>query len=75
MSNRKFLLLKFILKGLIIIILITKAEADMIREKYPNVHIRRTAKQRSKRHRYYMSEVPAAMRYLNRLRKGGGANG
>lgn len=49
-------------------IAITLAEKNAICEKYPNVHVVRTMKQRSKRHRYYMAEEPAAMRVLRRLR-------
>ena len=64
-------LYQILLKGLIPIVLITKDEANAIRAKYPNVHIRRTSQQRSDRHRYYMSEVPSAMRYLKRIREGG----
>ncbi len=49
-------------------VLINKAEKEAIREKFPNVGITRTMKQRSARHRYYCEEAPAVMRYLNQLR-------
>lgn len=49
-------------------IMINKQEADTIRERYPNVHIVRTCKQKSKRHRYYCEEAPGAMALLHKLR-------
>lgn len=49
-------------------IAITLDEKNAIRERYPNVHIVRTMKQRSNRHHYYMAEEPAPMRLLRRLR-------
>lgn len=49
-------------------IAISVDEKKTIREAYPQVHIVRTMKQRSKRHRYYMAEEPGAMRLLRRLR-------
>lgn len=55
-------------------ITITKDEAVYMREKMRDVHIVRTAKQRSKRHKYYMTEETRAMRLLAeyRSRYGGG---
>lgn len=50
-------------------IIISANEKDAIAERFPNVHIRRTVKQKSKRHRYYMEEGRAAMKYLNELRR------
>lgn len=47
---------------------ITKEEKEIIANKFPDVHIRRTMKQRSHRHRYYMEEEPNAMRLLKELR-------
>lgn len=47
---------------------INKAEAEAIRAQFPEVHIVRTMKQKSKRHRYYCEESKLAMRFLNRLR-------
>lgn len=49
-------------------IAISADEKKIIREECPQVHIVRTMKQRSKRHRYYMAEESAAMRVLRRLR-------
>lgn len=49
-------------------IAISLDEKEVIREKYPWVHIVRTMKQRSKRHKYYMTEDPGPMRLLRRLR-------
>lgn len=49
-------------------IAINKTEAEAIRANFPDVHIVRTMKQKSKRHRYYCEESRAAMRYLNRIR-------
>ena len=49
-------------------IAITLQEKSMIKERYPNVPIVRTMRQRSKRHRYYMEEQPGPMRLLNSLR-------
>lgn len=40
----------------------------MIAERMPNVHIRRTVRQKSKRHKYYMEENKNAMRLLKELR-------
>ena len=37
-------------------ITITKEQAEKIRTKYPQVHISRTMKQKSKRHMYYLEE-------------------
>ena len=54
-----------------LVIVINKAEAEAIRSKYPNTHIVRTMKQKSKRHKYYCEENKAAMRFLNELRNGG----
>lgn len=47
---------------------ISKEEKQAVREKYPKVHIVRTMKQRSKRHRYYMEEVPGAMKLIRQMR-------
>lgn len=50
-------------------IAITAQEKEIIAERLPNVHIRRTVRQKSKRHKYYMEESRPAMRLLGRLRK------
>lgn len=49
-------------------IAISANEKNVIAKKYPDVHIRRTVKQKSKRHHYYMEEARKAMRLLNSLR-------
>lgn len=49
-------------------VIITKEEKNLIREKFPNVHIVRTMKNRSKRHRYYMEEKQEPMKMLRALR-------
>ncbi len=49
-------------------IAITSQEKDIIAERMPNVHIRRTVRQKSKRHKYYMEENKNAMRLLWGLR-------
>lgn len=55
---------------MIIIILISKDEYKKIREKFPELHIRRTVSQKSKRGRYYMTERRDAMAYLLRDLRG-----
>lgn len=52
-------------------ILISKDEAKIIRQKYPNVAITRTMKQHSKRGRYYMTEDTRAMKEIEKMRKEG----
>ena len=47
---------------------INKDEKEAILERFPYIRIIRTMKQDSKRHHYYMEEVPRAVRYLNKLR-------
>lgn len=49
-------------------IAINKYEKEEISRQFPDVHIVRTMKQKSKRHRYYCEESPAVMRFLNRSR-------
>lgn len=56
------------MKGGLSVIVISKEEAEMIREKCPEVHIRRTSQQKSKRHRYYMSEEPKGIALIAKLR-------
>ena len=51
-----------------LVIAISANERKIIAEKLPNVHIRRTVKQKSKRHKYYMEESKAAMRLLHNIR-------
>lgn len=65
---------KFRNKGMNKLIAINKEEKEIISKMYPNVHIVRTAKQRSKRHRYYCEENRAAMALLAQLRDTSGNN-
>lgn len=52
-----------------ILIAISAKEKQIIAETFPMVHIRRTVKQKSNRHRYYMEESRDAMRVLRSLRR------
>ena len=52
----------------IVIIQITRAERDKIREKYPDVHIVRTMRQHSTRGKYYCVETRGVMDLLVELR-------
>lgn len=52
-----------------ILIAISAREKQIIAESCPRVHIHRTVKQKSNRHRYYMEEHKEAMRILKSLRK------
>lgn len=47
---------------------ISKEEKQAVREKFQRVHIVRTMKQCSKRHRYYMEEAPGAMKLIRQMR-------
>lgn len=49
-------------------IAVSKEEKAVIAERFPNVHIVRTMKQKSKRHRYYCEESKGVMRYLEEKR-------
>lgn len=51
-------------------ILVSKEEKELIKEKYPYVTIVRTMRQKSKRHRYYVEEAPCVMRLLEKVRSG-----
>ena len=50
-------------------IAITKAEKDAIRDKFPNVNIVRTMKQKSKRHHYYCEETKQVSKFLKQMRE------
>jgi len=50
------------------VIIITATEKEFISKQLPNVHIRRTVKQKTGRHKYYMEESRDAMRILMELR-------
>lgn len=49
-------------------IAINKREKDEIVKLFPNVHIVRTMKRKSKRHHYYCEEDGRVLRYLSRTR-------
>lgn len=49
-------------------IVVNKMEKDYIVSRCPGVHIVRTMKQKSKRHKYYCEESPRVMNCLNRFR-------
>lgn len=54
-------------------ILISKDEKEAISKRFPNVHITRTMKEKSKRHRYYCESSKGVMRFLNKLRENTGS--
>lgn len=47
---------------------ITKEEKEKILERYPETQVVRTMRQKSKRHHYYVEEVPRVMRFLDYIR-------
>lgn len=49
-------------------ILITREEKQAVLERFPNVHIVRTMKHDSKRHRYYMVEETGPMKLIRKMR-------
>lgn len=49
-------------------IAITKEEKMEISKRFPNVHIVRTMKQKSKRHRYYCTETKSVTNLLKEMR-------
>lgn len=51
-------------------IAITKQEKEMIIKRFPNVHIVRTMKSKSKRHHYYCEESRGVMSLLAQKRSG-----
>lgn len=51
-------------------IAISKAEKEAICTQFPNTHIVRTMKQKSKRHHYYCEESKQVMRILFEMRYG-----
>lgn len=50
------------------LVIINKEEAVELRRQIPSVHIHRTAKQRSKRHRYFVEESYKALAILQKIR-------
>jgi len=57
------------LKGCYFVVAINAKEKEVIAERLPGIHIRRTVKQKSKLHRYYVEENRDVMRILRSLRK------
>lgn len=51
-------------------VLINKAEKDIIQKHMPSLHISRTCKGKSNRHKYYCEENRRAMKLLRRIRAG-----
>lgn len=51
-------------------ILITKAEKDVVEKRVPDAHIVRTMRQHSERHHYYCEETSKTMHVLDQLRGG-----
>lgn len=49
-------------------IAINKAEKEVISTRFPNVHIVRTMKQKSKRHHYYCEESKNVIKLLRDIR-------
>lgn len=47
---------------------INKTEAEAIRKRFPDAHIVRTMKQKSKRHRYYCEETGKVLNFISKLR-------
>ena len=50
------------------LITINKEEARLVREKFPNIHIMRTMKQKSKRGHYYCEESRKVINFINNIR-------
>lgn len=53
-----------------LMIAITKNEKLEINKKFPDAHIVRTMKQKSKRHRYYCEETERVLKFIDFLRNG-----
>lgn len=49
-------------------IAVSKEEKDVISKRFPNVHIVRTMRQKSKRHHYFCEESRGVMNYLRKVR-------
>lgn len=60
--KRVYTSIKFVEKGTIILILINKTEKEIIAEKLPKVHIRKTV------HHYFCEEDPRAMALIRKMR-------
>lgn len=50
-------------------IAISKKEKEAIVSRFPNVHIARTMKQKSKRHHYYCEESKGVIKLLMQIRE------
>jgi hypothetical protein len=62
-------LLNFGAEGTGSLIVVNKEEATELRRQIPSVHVHRTAKQRSKRHKYFVEESYKVLALLQKLRK------
>lgn len=62
--------LKFITKGRLPVVMVTKQEKEQLLKLFPGVHIVRTMKQKSKRHRYYCAEECGVVEALQKMRNG-----
>ena len=49
-------------------IAINKSEKEALVKRFPHVHIVRTMKKKSKRHRYYCEESLGVVKFINALR-------
>lgn len=49
-------------------IVINKEEAAAVREKFPEAHIVRTMKHKTKRHRYYCEETSRVLKFIDSMR-------
>jgi hypothetical protein len=56
-------------EGIGSLIVVNKEEAAELRRQIPSVHVHRTAKQRSKRHRYFVEESYKVLALLQKIRK------
>lgn len=63
-DDRCFYTQKIYCKGLNILISITKAESERVREVFPRAEIVRTCIQKSKRHHYYLPEAEKYLRLI-----------
>ena len=59
----------FYVEGNDSLVVINKEEAMELRRQIPSVHVHRTAKQRSKRHKYFVEESYKVLALLQKLRK------
>lgn len=57
------------LKGGVTLIPVNKAEAKAIRERFPDAHVVRTCRQKSKRSHYYAEERAGILVMLSQMRR------